>query len=63
MVGDWGRGVMSVEGRTVGTASTMVGDSGSTGSCFSCIDSTIFSNRKGDMRVSFPRLVANEGTS
>lgn len=37
MVGDVGRGVMSVDGMTEGTAPTMVDDSGSI-SCFSCIE-------------------------
>ena len=65
--GEFGRGVMSLEGRMAlggeieGTASLMADDKGSI-CCFSWIDPTILSSRSGVMCVSFPRLVAsNEG--
>lgn len=55
IVGDAGRGVMSVEGRVVGTASAMDGESGST-FCCSLIESTIFSRRNEEMCFSRPLL-------
>ena len=54
--GDEERGVMSVEGNVVGTASAMDGDNGSI-TFFSLIEMTIFSSPKDVMCFSRPLLL------
>ena len=57
IVGDAGRGVMSVEGSTAGMASEILGERGPI-SCLSLIEHTIFS-RPNDVRCfSLPREAA-----
>jgi len=57
MVGEVGRGVMSVESNTAGMASEMLGDKGPI-SCLSLIEQTIFSKPNEVMCFSFPRDAA-----
>ena len=57
MVGEVGRGVMSVEGKTAGMASEMLGERGPI-SCLSLIEQTIFSKPRDVMCFSLPREVA-----
>lgn len=57
IVGEVGRGVMSVDGRTWGMASEILGESGSM-FCLSFMEHTIFSKPRDVMCFSLPRLVA-----
>lgn len=62
IVGEFGRGVMSLEGNKGGIASEIVGESGPI-CCLSWIDTTIFSRPSDVMCFSLPRLAVIMGLS